>query len=101
MGKQPDSEDRNGGRGQATSQVVEKSERGAKLCHAAVGPGLSLGCSGDECAQAVLGPRQHSNFLETSYSKIHCFAAALSLASSPSLPASEYTRTTGSVPESR
>src|SRR5579863_3435346 len=65
-------------------------------------PGRSQ-CLGSRCvlhhgAQAVFGTR---NSWQISHSKIHCFAAAPSCSRSRSLRASEYARTTGSVPDNR
>src|SRR5690349_13314474 len=44
---------------------------------------LRLGCPLDHCTKAFLWIREFPDFGQLVYSKIHCFAAALSLLSSP------------------
>jgi hypothetical protein len=100
MHKQPDGHKRHPDRGQASTLLKQLSKKWLEASANSICMSLSELSWPGEKLQPFSGWGANADFGEY-YSKIHCLASALSASSSAWLGASEYTLTTGSVPESR
>ena len=101
MHEQPHGDDAYGGCGQSAAGTVKQGQIWAQLFEDALSESFRLRSAFDQRTKALLGSSKDADFWNLFYSKIHFLAAALSFSSASLLLASEYTRTTGSVPETR
>jgi len=98
--KQPYREHRHRSGGQPPAYPVYPFDNRLRLGASSCGPRFSLIGALGERTQPRFRRRKNPDLREL-YSKIHCFAAAFRSCKPCWLGASEYTLTTGSVPESR
>ena len=101
MHKKPYAENRDYAGRNAPPNAIEQRERRPQPKHRPLGPGFCLRSVLHQRTQTVFRIGQPAYFAEMLYSKIHCLAPALNFVSSCGLAASEYTLTTGSVPDKR